>query len=119
MRWCLLVLSLPTDNAAARMRAWRALKACGAAVLRDGVYALPDGPVHRMQLREIADDVRANDGLARVLVDVGVDDTDEPIEPLFDRGADFAALVAQARAAAAPEAAAESLRSARRLRKAL
>ena len=42
MSWLLLVLSLPTSNATARMRAWRALKACGAVVLRDGVYALPD-----------------------------------------------------------------------------
>jgi hypothetical protein len=29
MSWCLLVLSLPTANATARMRAWRALKAAG------------------------------------------------------------------------------------------
>jgi hypothetical protein len=32
MSWQLLVLSLPTENATARMRAWRALKASGAAV---------------------------------------------------------------------------------------
>ena len=45
MTWLLLVLSLPTENATARMRAWRALKASGAAVLRDGVHLLPDeGP---------------------------------------------------------------------------
>ncbi len=122
MSWCLLVLSLPTDNAAARMRAWRALKACGAAVLRDGVYALPDGASHRAQLREIADDVRANDGMARVLGGVDGDAADGPIEPLFDRAADFAALVAetrQAAVAASPATAAESVRHARRLRKAL
>ncbi len=47
MHWQLLVLSLPTENATARMRAWRALKACGAAVLRDGVYALPDGELQQ------------------------------------------------------------------------
>lgn len=122
MTWCLLVLSLPTDNTAARTRAWRALKACGAAVLRDGVYALPDSPPHRVQLREIADDVRANDGMARLLVGAAADEADAPIEPLFDRTADFAALVAQARQAAAtatPATAAESVRHARRLRKAL
>jgi hypothetical protein len=119
---CLLVLSLPTDNAAARMRAWRALKACGAAVLRDGVYALPDGPAHRAQLREIADDVRANEGSARVLREVAGDAADGPLEPLFDRGADFAALVAETRraaAAASPATAVETVRSARRLRKTL
>lgn len=122
MFWSLLVLSLPTDNAAARMRAWRALKACGAAVLRDGVYALPDGTSHRAQLREIAEDVRANDGTAHVLVGVAVDGGDAPIEPLFDRTADFAALVDEARqllAEASADRAAEALRGARRLRKAL
>jgi hypothetical protein len=119
---CLLVLSLPTDNAAARMRAWRALKACGAAVLRDGVYALPDSEAHRAQLHGIADDVRANDGIARVLVQAAPDAAEPPIEPLFDRAADFAALVAdasQAVAAASPASATEALRSARRLRKVL
>ena len=37
-KWLSLILGLPTANATARMRAWRALKASGAAVLRDGVY---------------------------------------------------------------------------------
>jgi hypothetical protein len=112
MSWCLLVLSLPTDNASARMRAWRSLKACGAAVLRDGVYVLPDKEAHRSLMRGVADDVRANQGAARVLFGVACD---EPLEPLFDRTADFAALVAQAQSAQAD--AAEALRLARRLRK--
>jgi hypothetical protein len=118
MQLCLLVLSLPTDNATARMRAWRALKASGAAVLRDGVYALPDSAVHLAQLREIADDVRANEGIARLLVGLSAD---EPLEPLFDRAEEWAALVAQAQAvtaAASPSSAGQALRDARRLRKA-
>ncbi|MBL8453956.1 MAG: chromate resistance protein, partial [Zoogloea sp.] len=40
--WLSLITSLPTENATARMRAWRALKASGAAVLRDGVYLMPE-----------------------------------------------------------------------------
>jgi hypothetical protein len=122
MPFCLLVLSLPTDNAAARMRAWRALKACGAAVLRDGVYALPDTEARRRQLREIADDVRANDGVARVLVAAAPEAAAPPLEALFDRAADFAALLAQAQqaaAAASPTTVAESLRDVRRLRRTL
>ena len=111
MLWCLLVLSLPTDNTAARMRAWRALKAGGAVVLRDGVYVLPDGPAQRDLLREVAADVRANGGNARLLTEVNAE---EPIEPLFDRSADFAPLVDDAKTALAqPDAA----RSARRLRR--
>lgn len=117
MSWCLLVLSLPTGNTTARMRAWRALKACGAAVLRDGVYVLPDEQHHREQLREIAGDVGANDGTANVLAGARCDDA---IEPLFDRSADFAALVAQVRALAVETSgAAEALRGTRRLRKGL
>ena len=58
MTWRLLVLSLPTENATARMRAWRSLKAAGAAVLRDGVYLLPDGDAHGATLQAVADDVR-------------------------------------------------------------
>jgi hypothetical protein len=112
MLWCLLVLSLPTDNTAARMRAWRALKAGGAVVLRDGVYVLPDTPAQRELLREVAADVRANGGSARLMAGVNAE---EPIEPLFDRRAEFAPLVEDAKAALAqPDAA----RSARRLRKA-
>ena len=38
--WIALITSLPTENATARMRAWRSLKASGAAVLRDGVYLI-------------------------------------------------------------------------------
>ena len=112
MLWCLLVLSLPTDNTAARMRAWRALKAGGAVVLRDGVYVLPDGAAQREQLREVAADVRANGGSARLMTEVNAE---EPIEPLFDRSAEFAPLLENANAALAK---ADAARSARRLRKA-
>ena len=42
MKMITLILSLPTENATARQRVWRALKASGAAVLRDGVvYHIP------------------------------------------------------------------------------
>ena len=117
----LLVLSLPTTNTAARMRAWRALKAAGAAVLRDGVYALPAGDERRALLQQVAADVRANDGSARLL-DARL--ADGPVEPLFDRGAEFAALLAEMQAAGAGTAAAgnadpvEPLRAPRRLRRA-
>jgi hypothetical protein len=112
MLWCLLVLSLPTDNTAARMRAWRALKAGGAVMLRDGVYVLPDEPAHRAHLREVAADVRASGGNARLMTDAAAE---QPVEPLFDRSAEFATLVEEAKAALArPDAA----RGARRLRKA-
>ncbi|MDB5981691.1 MAG: ChrB, partial [Pseudomonas sp.] len=50
INWLALILGLPTANATERMRAWRALKASGAAVLRDGAYLLPDTRVCREAL---------------------------------------------------------------------
>ena len=61
MQWLLLVLSLPTENATVRMRAWRALRAAGAAVLRDGVYLLPERDDCRSTLEGIAEDVQAGE----------------------------------------------------------
>lgn len=118
MSWQLLILSLPTDNATARMRAWRALKACGAAVLRDGVYALPDDEIHRATLAAIAVDVREHGGIARSL---RAEPVDEDFAPLFDRRAEFGALLAEIGALRPPRGAKalqEALRHTRRLRKA-
>jgi len=116
--WSLLVLSLPTENATARMRAWRTLKASGAAVLRDGVYLLPARAAQTAVLRAVADDVQAAGGSARVLRC----EAEADFEALFDRGADYAALLAQMAQlqAAAWSSAAEAeqaRREARRLRR--
>lgn len=118
MKWLLLILSLPTENAAARMRVWRALKACGAAVLRDGVYLLPHSAEHQEALGGIADDLRQNDGTAHLLpTEAG----DAQFIKLFDRGVEFAALlgdVAEGRRRLSAEQAMESIKLARKLRKA-
>ncbi len=94
--WSMLVLSLPTRNSTARMRAWRALKALGAAVLRDGVYVLPGTEPLRAALDAVAADVRANGGTAQLLqVLPGSDDADDGnFAALFDRSAEYAALLA-------------------------
>lgn len=117
MKYILLVLSLPTENATARMRAWRALKASGAAVLRDGAYLMPDIGDCRASLTTIAGDVRENGGAAHLLT------ADEEVEfpPLFDRSADFAPILSEAQqmlATLAPDSLAETIKSVRRLRKA-
>lgn len=95
--WLLLVLSLPTENATARQRAWRALKSTGAGVLRDGVYVMPDLPACRAALESIAGDVRGGGGAARLLQ--AQDPADGTLKTLFDRSADYAALVADIAAA--------------------
>ena len=119
MNWLLLVLSLPTTNATARMRAWRALKACGAAVLRDGVYVLPDSPGGQPALAAIAADVRGHAGTARLLRAQALDGED--FAPLFDRSAEFGELLAELgalRPSRNAQALGEAQRHARRLRKA-
>jgi hypothetical protein len=67
----------------ARMRAWRALKASGAAVLRDGVYLLPDQGNATATLTGIVDDVRENGGTAYLLPTTPENNTDFPA--FFDR----------------------------------
>jgi hypothetical protein len=119
MSWQLLVLSLPTENATARMRAWRALKAAGAAVLRDGVYLMPAADGHAQSLQAVADDVRANGGEAQVFQAEPHDGAD--YGALFDRGAEYGALLAEigaCRAGLAPDTAQQVLKQARKLRKA-
>ena len=119
MSWHLLVLSLPTENATARMRAWRSLKAAGAAVLRDGVYLLPAGDAHSATMQTVADDVRASGGDAQVFI--GEPDGGMDPRALFDRGTEFGALLAElsnCRAALDGDTAAQVMKQARKLRKA-
>jgi len=117
--WISLITSLPTENATARMRAWRSLKASGAAVLRDGVYLMPEREDCQNTLDSVATDVRAADGTALV---VRLEEpTDGNFVALFDRSADFASLlndISAARSALSPDTANEALKQARKLRKA-
>jgi hypothetical protein len=116
--WIALITSLPTENATARMRAWRSLKASGAAVLRDGVYLMPEREDCRGTLDAVATDIRGAEGTALV---VRLEEPDDGnFAALFDRSADFADLlgdIAIARDGLAPETANEALKQARKLRK--
>lgn len=119
MKLLALILSLPTENATVRQRAWRALKASGAAVLRDGVYLMPAREDCRATLEGLATVVRDGGGMAHVLR------VEEPeganFAALFDRSQDYAALLAeagQAREALAAGNVQDALRQARKLRKA-
>ena len=117
-QWVALISSLPTGNATARMRAWRALKASGAAALRDGVYLMPDRDDCRATLDAISSDIVGSGGSALHVGMQPPQGTD--FEDLFDRSADYAALLADIRAARADlslESAAEALKHARKLSK--
>ena len=92
--WLILIISLPTHNATGRMRVWRALKALGCGVLRDGVYLLPNRSGLRQILQTQAEDVVAGGGSAHVLVlDSENQDQQKTFEDLFDRSADYSKLV--------------------------
>ncbi|MDD4881756.1 MAG: chromate resistance protein [Gallionellaceae bacterium] len=115
MSWLLLILTLPTENASARMRAWRALKACGAVALRDGVYLLPAGEGRRTALVAIAEDVETSGGTTYLLEASG-----EDYAGLFERTAEYrqlAADIAACRNALDQVAGADLVRQAKRLRK--
>ncbi|NTV96473.1 MAG: chromate resistance protein [Thiobacillus sp.] len=115
MSWLLLIITLPTENAAARMRAWRALKASGAVVLRDGVYLLPNHGECRASLAAIAAGITASGGTAWLLEATGEDFTG-----LFDRASEYGRLaldIASCGADLKRVAAGESARRAKKLRK--
>jgi hypothetical protein len=115
----LLIISLPTDNTTARMRAWRSLKAVGAAVLRDGVYVLPASPEARAYFVDVANDVHANGGTAYLLNSDA--NAIAGFEALFDRSEAFAALMAEVSSCAAllgTDFVSSSIKQARKLRKA-
>lgn len=120
MTWLTLILSMPTENATARMRAWRALKSSGAAVLRDGVYLLPSSDRTRETLNAIAHAVQESSGTA-YLADTGFPDDDSArLTALFDRSADYAELmksIEPIQAALSPDTAMDALKRLRKLRK--
>jgi hypothetical protein len=66
-RWLVTVTQLPTEDPAGRMRMLRTLESLGAAVMREGVYLLPDTPDNRHALERLAQYVAQNAGIASVL----------------------------------------------------
>jgi hypothetical protein len=94
-----LVLSLPTRNSTVRMRVWRALKDTGCGVLRDGVYLLPAGSVGTPVLAEMESEIRAAGGFA-MTVELKLKTAQlKDVRKLFDRSADYGALVLKVRTA--------------------
>lgn len=91
--WLTLIISLPTSNATARMRIWRALKAGGCGVLRDGVYLLPDSEAAMLNLQQQATEVLAAGGIAYVVKLSTTDPAQHAFfYTLFDRTPDYIAL---------------------------
>jgi len=113
--WLVLILGLPTANATERMRAWRALKVSGAAVLRDGAYLLPDTSVCREALTSVERDILAINGTAYILP--VVDPNDERFIELFDRSDDYSKLRTEIEECRVQLNAENSLATTKRIRK--
>lgn len=92
--WLLLVLTLPTANASARVRFWRALKALGCGAVRDGVYLLPSNERSLQALSRLSDEIGELGGTAHILDVTSRDESQQALlESLFDRSEDFDAFV--------------------------
>ncbi len=89
-RWILLIASLPGPSGALRMRVWRALKAGGAGILRDGVYLLPAGGETEALARVQGEQIREAGGSAYV-IDFASDDGRQSahFRGLFDRSEEY------------------------------
>jgi hypothetical protein len=110
-----LILSLPTHHSTVRMRIWRALKDNGWAVLRDGVYIRPAGRDSARAARDIEDAVRDAGGSAMAVeLKFRSDEQVAHARALFDRTADYGALVHEMKAleSALPRLGAAKARSA-------
>jgi hypothetical protein len=121
--WLLLVVSLPTSGATARMRLWRSIKALGCTPLRDGAYLLPDRNEHALALAELADLTNREGGNA-CLVNVTPRSKadEESFIAMFDRSADYAEMSArlvQARRSLATLSASEIAKTVKRMRREL
>lgn len=93
-RWLLLVASLPTEDPAARMRGLRTLEALGAAVLREGVFLLPETAATRQGLEYLADYISKGEGSAQVLAVTPISDAQQQaFRRMFDRSARYAELL--------------------------
>jgi hypothetical protein len=91
--WLLLVVSLPTASATARMRIWRALKSLGCEALRDGAYLMPEGELREQALRDLAEECTREGGTAWLMaVQPRWPGEDEAWRQLFDRSEPYAGL---------------------------
>ena len=94
--WLVLITNLPGQNQTLRMRVWRALKAAGAGLLRDGVYVLPQTAASRKIFDEQAREIQTVAGGAHILP-FESDSTEQhkALVALFDRTTDYQELNAR------------------------
>jgi hypothetical protein len=122
-QWLMLITSLPGRSGTPRMRVWRALKAQGAGILRDGVHLLPATAESEQLMWQQASQVGEAGGSAYVVAFTSNDDTQSSeFRALFERSGDYQQWIEEAatligRLAALEES--EGRRQAARLRREL
>lgn len=117
--WLILTATLPTHPSALRVRVWRALKATGAATLREGVHVLPTTAPTADALRVIERTI-ADAGADAHLLEVTARNPaqEQSFRALFDRTEHYAELlqsIKEARRLTAKESETESRRALRTL----
>ena len=91
--WLLLIISLPTHSATARMRVWRGLKTLGCMALRDGAYLLPAAADGEQALGELGNECTREGGSAWLMaVQPRSADEEESYRQLFNRDGEYAEL---------------------------
>ncbi|MDP2809224.1 MAG: chromate resistance protein [Rhodocyclaceae bacterium] len=99
--WLLLIATLPTKPAAARMRLWRGAKTAGCVALRDGTWLLPASGAKT--LARLAENVVAAGGSAEVLTVVTEAEQTTRFAALFDCDGEPRAGTAEIRRLAAAD----------------
>jgi hypothetical protein len=93
-RWLFFVAQLPVDDPAGRMKVLRTLEMLGCAVMREGVYLLPESPENRQGLRRLAEYVDKIHGAAHLLEVASVDEAQtRRFREMFDRSAKYRDLI--------------------------
>jgi hypothetical protein len=92
--WLLTIAQLPTEDPASRMRVLRTLESLGAAVMREGVFLLPDTAGNRQSLEALTDYITKIAGTANVLQVNAISPAQhEAFTRLFDRSARYESLI--------------------------
>jgi hypothetical protein len=92
--WLVIVAQLPAEDPAARMGVLRTLESLGAAVMREGVYLLPDSAANRQSLEALVEYIAKSAGSAHLLKVAAVSGTQhDSFRRLFDRSARYENLI--------------------------
>jgi hypothetical protein len=93
-RWLVLIANLPLEDPASRMRILRTLESLGCAVLREGVYLLPDTPENRLSLQRLGEHAARLNGSCTALSVEPLDERQaDQFRMYFDRSAKYVELV--------------------------